>query len=315
MLLSKTSTVVSRRTGMSCFLHPCAGLFLNITPGDSREYSRLSTPTHSSRVRQDQPDPTSSSSPSSSSFLSVGLKLSAENRRGLHVSAAAWKGVNPPITDNRNVDIDINPDEIEFVGRKLRKFQMDTTGQMDPLPSEIEPSPLHLVTLTKSYGGNVWWLKKILWEFGMYRDRKQTKKYPEYQKAIVPNTPENNQKLAKIKHCVRIDRVTFPYGYPETEEDLKHMRISEHGEVTFVKNVESHVLDDGSVATVPLGVPREAVPEEMDEETIKIEMLRMQRKREFLDEYHPEYDNRMLGQANFPGMKIHWKKDKPPITY
>ena len=47
---------------------------------------------------------------------------------------------------------------------------------------------------------------------------------------------------------VRIDRVTFPYGYPETEADLKHMRISEKGEVTFVKEVESHLLDDGTVA-------------------------------------------------------------------
>ena len=47
---------------------------------------------------------------------------------------------------------------------------------------------------------------------------------------------------------MRIDRVTFPYGYPQTEADLKHMRISEHGEVTFVKEIESHVLDDGTVA-------------------------------------------------------------------
>ena len=52
----------------------------------------------------------------------------------------------------------------------------------------------------------------------------------------------------KVKHLVRIDRVTFPYGYPETEADLKHMRISENGEVTFVKEVESHLLDDGTVA-------------------------------------------------------------------
>lgn len=217
--------------------------------------------------------------------------------------------------DMRDTDIDINPDEIEYVGRKLRKFQMDTTGRSDPLPSEVEPSPLHLITLTRPYGGNSWWLKKILWEFGMYRHRKQTHKYPEYQKAIVPNTPENNQKLAKIKHCIRIDRVTFPYGYPETEEDLKHMRISEHGEVTFVKNIESHVLDDGTVATVPLGVPRESLPEEMDEQTIKVDCFRKLINSEFLEEYHHEYDNRHLGQGRFPGMKVHWKKDKPPVVY
>jgi len=213
----------------------------------------------------------------------------------------------------RDTDIEIDPDEIEFVGRKLRRFQMETTGVADPLPSEVEPSPLHLVTLTRSYGGNIWWLKKILWEFGMYADPK--KKFPEYQRAIVPNTPENNKKLAKIKHCVRIDRVTFPYGYPETEADLKHMRIGEHGEVTFVKEIESHVLDDGTVATLPLGVPRESLPEEMDEETIKTDCLRKLFAYEFLDEYHPEYDNRKLGQAHFKGLKIYWDKDKPPVVY
>ena len=108
---------------------------------------------------------------------------------------------------------------------------METTGAADPLPSEVEPSPLHLVTLTRvslivlfihvfvfssfkvsrlsddsnlsfstchlqSYGGNVWWLKKILWEFGMYAS--PLKNFPEHQRAIVPNTPENNKKLAKV---------------------------------------------------------------------------------------------------------------------
>ena len=103
---------------------------------------------------------------------------------------------------------------------------METTGVADLLPSEVEPSPLHLVTLTRvswkpnccsliftqnlstckvtdsflsilqTYSGNTWWLKKILWEFGMYSSPKR--KFPEYQRAIVPNTPENNKKLAKV---------------------------------------------------------------------------------------------------------------------
>lgn len=247
-------------------------------------------------------------------LLSVGDAMNSNgSRRSLSLTASRWKAVNPPVMDMKDTDIELDPDEIEFVGRKLRRFQMETTGAADPLPSEVEPSPLHLVTLTRSYGGNVWWLKKILWEFGMYAS--PLKKFPEHQRAIVPNTPENNKKLAKIKHCVRIDRVTFPYGYPESEADLKHMRISEHGEVTFVKEIESHVLDDGTVATIPLGVPRESLPHEMDEETIKIDCHRKVANREFLDEYHPEYDNRKLGQAHFKGLKIYWDKDKPPIVY
>ena len=70
-----------------------------------------------------------------------------------------------------------------------------------------------------------------------------------------------------------------------------------------------------SFKALPLGVPRETLPEEMDEETIKIDCYRKLRNREFLDEYHPEYDNRKLGQAHFKGLKIYWDKDKPPIKY
>lgn len=256
-----------------------------------------------------------SSSLLSSSLLSVGPGLYHQSRRGFGLNAASMKGINPPVMDMRNTDIAIDPDEIEFVGRKLRRFQMKTTGVCDPLPSEVEPSPLHLVTLIRPYSGNAWWIKKIFWEFGMYRNRNQTTKFTEYQKAIVSNTPENNTKLLKIKHCVRIDRVTFPYGYPESEEDLEHMRISETGEVTFVKHIESHVLDDGSVATVPLGVPRQSLPEEMDNETIKVDCKRILNSKAFLSEYHPEYDNRKFGQAHFPGMKVYWEKNKPPIVY
>jgi len=233
--------------------------------------------------------------------------------RPFSLSVTSLKALNPPVTDMRDTDIEIDPDEIEYVGRRLRRFQLETTGVADPLPSDVEPSPLHLVTLTRGYGGNAWWLKKILWEFGMYSN--PTKKFPEYQRAIVPNTPENNKKLAKIKHCVRIDRVTFPFGYPETEADLKHMRIGEHGEVTFVKEIESHLKEDGTVSALPLGVPRETLPEEMDDETIRIDCQRKLLSREFLDEYHPEYDNRKLGQAHFKGLKIYWDKDKPAIKY
>jgi len=283
-----------------------------------------SAPSRRQQQQQQQQQPQPPLSLSNNGFfpsldaIGFGIALGQSNR-GFSFSAVAAKGFKQPVTDMRDTDIEIDPDEIEFVGRKLRRFQRETTGVADPLPSEVEPSPLHLVTLTRSYGGNIWWIKKILWEFGMYsrptRFEKWKQKYPCYQKAIVPNTPENNLKLAKVKHLVRIDRVTFPYGYPETEADLKHMRISENGEVTFVKEVESHLLDDGTVATTPLGVPRPSIPEEMDEKTLEIDCFRKLVNREFLDEYHEEYDNRHLGQGHFKGMKVYWDKNKPPIVY
>jgi len=242
----------------------------------------------------------------------LSLPLTLINR-GFHSSQSTAKALNPPVFDHRNKDIDIDPDEIEYVGRKLRRFQKSATGIYDPLPSEVEPSPLHLVTMTRHFYGEIWWIKKILWEFGMYTHAQR--KFPFYDRAIVPNTPANNKKLAKIKHLVRIDRVTFPYGYPESEDDLKHMRISEHGEVTFVREVDAETMDATTLENLP-SVLREPIPEEMDEETIKRYCHeKYHRYREFLDEYHPEAENRMFGQNEFPGLKVYWKKDKQAVVY
>ena len=67
-----------------------------------------------------------SSSLLSSSLLSVGPGLYHQSRRGFGLNAASMKGINPPVMDMRNTDIAIDPDEIEFVGRKLRRFQVVT---------------------------------------------------------------------------------------------------------------------------------------------------------------------------------------------
>lgn len=209
----------------------------------------------------------------------------------------------------------MNPDEIEEVGIKLRRYQKAITGTADPLPSETEPSPLHLITMVKSYGGNAWWLKKILWEFGLYTHPER--KFPFYKTAIVPNTPSNNLKLAMIKHMVRVDAVTFPFGYPEDEADLKYMRVSEHGEVTFVKEVASETLadDDDAVKLIPSGVPRAAPLEEMDDETLKVDCRRKLSHWQFLEEYHPATPQYKLGQNKLKGMKVYWKEHKRPIVY
>ena len=89
-----------------------------------------------------------------------------------------------------------------------------------------------------------------------------------------------------------------------------------YGSVSNLLFTPIHPLSSLSESqTTPLGVPRPSIPEEMDEKTLEIDCFRKLVNREFLDEYHEEYDNRHLGQGHFKGMKVYWDKNKPPIVY
>lgn len=50
------------------------------------------------------------------------------------------------------------------------------------------------------------------------------------------NIPENNARLWKIKHLVRIVPITFPYGEP-TAEDINYTYLKENGQCFVVKNI------------------------------------------------------------------------------
>lgn len=50
--------------------------------------------------------------------------------------------------------------------------------------------------------------------------------------AIVKNIPENNQRLWKVKHLVKIDPITFPDGFPK---DVDGTYLQENGELRVSK--------------------------------------------------------------------------------
>ena len=66
-------------------------------------------------------------------FLSTGELIARPSRRQFSVSSSTLKAYKPAVTDMRDTDIEIDPDEIEFVGRKLRRFQvrgLATSGEV-----------------------------------------------------------------------------------------------------------------------------------------------------------------------------------------
>ena len=139
MFLPRTQLTSLCRSRGTSFFTPSPGAINQLLPVESRDSSaiqrqlihslppRLNTP-----LKPLDPPSVSSSRGLSTSFLILGSGIQVQSRRGFRLNETSFKGVNPPVMDMRNTDIDINPDEIEFVGRKLRKFQVVLSRQYEP---------------------------------------------------------------------------------------------------------------------------------------------------------------------------------------
>lgn len=56
--------------------------------------------------------------------------------------------------------------------------------------------------------------------------------------AVVKNIPENNARLWKIKHLIKITPINFPNGEP-TMTDLNYTYLKENGDCIVIKNIDS----------------------------------------------------------------------------
>lgn len=100
-----------------------------------------------------------------------------------------------------------------------------TTDHKDP---PISPAKLFRVQRIKPVKGNPYWEKRILKDLGL--DGKQG------NFTVVKNIPENNARLWKVKHLIKVTPITFKYGEP-TENDIKHTILKENGECIVTKEI------------------------------------------------------------------------------
>uniref|UniRef100_A0A1I8NBC1 Large ribosomal subunit protein uL30m n=1 Tax=Musca domestica TaxID=7370 RepID=A0A1I8NBC1_MUSDO len=112
-------------------------------------------------------------------------------------------------------------------GQKYGKiiYYPRTPDHQDP---PIEPAKLFRVQRIKPVKGNPYWEKRLLKELGL--DGKQG------DFTVVKNIPENNARLWKIKHLIKVTPITFPHGEP-TENDIKHTVLKENGECIVTKEI------------------------------------------------------------------------------
>lgn len=55
---------------------------------------------------------------------------------------------------------------------------------------------------------------------------------------VIKNIPENNGRLWKVKHLIKIQPITFPDGFPK---DTRGTYLKENGELTVLKDLSSSV--------------------------------------------------------------------------
>ncbi|VEN40171.1 unnamed protein product [Callosobruchus maculatus] len=89
-----------------------------------------------------------------------------------------------------------------------------------------EPTKLFRVERLKSMKGLPYWEKNLLKELRL--DAKN------HCFTVVKNIPENNHRLWKIKHLIKIDPITFPDGFP-TKDDITYLK--ENGELRIIKKI------------------------------------------------------------------------------
>lgn len=93
----------------------------------------------------------------------------------------------------------------------------------------IEPAKLLRVQRIKPYKGNPFWEKRILRDLGIDERLNAF--------TVVKNIPENNARLWKIKHLIKITPINFPHGEP-TRDDIGHTVLLENGDCIVNKKLE-----------------------------------------------------------------------------
>ncbi|KAI5701112.1 39S ribosomal protein L30, mitochondrial [Diaphorina citri] len=106
-------------------------------------------------------------------------------------------------------------------------------GEVDP---PYEPTKLFMVQRIKRWKGMEYWCKKILFDFKIDDEFKRSKV------VIIKNTPNNNSKLWKVKHLVKITPITFPDGVPE-EGDVFSTYLDHNGELKIKKSINPEVKE------------------------------------------------------------------------
>jgi len=97
-----------------------------------------------------------------------------------------------------------------------------------------EPSPFHVVRLMKPMGGSPWFQKVTLRRLNLHSNRIG-------ECSIVPNTPQFNDMLSRVKHLITLVPAKFPNGKIPKEEDIGALKVCPYtGNITIDEKLRLH---------------------------------------------------------------------------
>lgn len=112
-----------------------------------------------------------------------------------------------------------------------------------------EPAKLFRVQRIKTAKGRPHWEKRVLIKLGVAKSVSsfhfQNDIWTSFifcinlqlgDVAIIKNIPEMNMLLYRVKHLIKVDPITFPYGEP-TQDDINNTYLTPNGECIVTKDI------------------------------------------------------------------------------
>ncbi|CAH1777389.1 unnamed protein product [Owenia fusiformis] len=136
------------------------------------------------------------------------------------------------------------------------------------------PVMLHLVQRIKTLRGQPHTVKTLMEKLGLDG--------PLHKMVIKKNEPSVNKELMKVKHLIKIQQITFPYGPPTSDSDLDHTMVKTNGECMVTKEINS------SEIPVKFEMDEDRKKWLMDKDTLKRHLQLKQQQFKVGEEYWKE---------------------------
>ncbi|KAL4230463.1 Mitochondrial ribosomal protein L30 [Mactra antiquata] len=197
---------------------------------------------------------------------------------------------------------------MEYVNRPWKKILKDynkvvekrrqEAGKETGVPHEVIPQEERpLLLMVKRIGalaGQTKTVKEVIKQLGLNE---------RYEIKIFKNSHSSNMMLRKVSHLLEIYPVTFPYGPPESEEDLDYCHLTDNGQFIVKKKLQTTDQLEGET-TVTEELPDQKY--EMTQEYIdrRLELRKM--KYQIAQEY---FQTKYVFEKNQDGKEWRYKGD------
>ncbi|XP_045203851.2 uncharacterized protein LOC123556864 [Mercenaria mercenaria] len=185
---------------------------------------------------------------------------------------------------------------MEYVNRPWKKTVLDYKKRQEAMAAmpPAEPTKLLMIRRRDKLWGVPEKEKKIIQRLGLDEIDKVV---------IVKNKKVTNGLLRKVKHLIEIFPVTFPYGLPESQEDLDHCYIADNGQFIVKKKLQSvKQIDDNIEVSDQLPENKFEMKQDHIDKLLEYRKMRYQINQEY-------FQTKYIYEKNQDGKEHRYKGD------